>query len=287
MPVLASDRAFRVTAALLFAGSVAATIAWSGAMSAMGGVPMPGRWSLSMAWMPVCGSTWPATAAAFLGMWSAMTAAMMLPVLVPQLQDYRRALAPTHQGRHDGLTALAGLGYFAVWLLLGVAVFPLGAAAAAIAIASPSLARAVPLAAGIVVIGAGTWQFTAWKARRLACCREDPDCCRLLPADARTAWRHGLRLGRDCCLCCADLTLVLLVLGAMDPAAMTAVAAAVIVERRAKDGARAAGGVGLGIIALGLVLILRAGGSGVLFVEQTTGDGVHASHPSLIAPPGL
>ena len=37
-------------------------------IAAMGGVPMPGRWSLSMAWMPVCGSTWPATAAAFGGL---------------------------------------------------------------------------------------------------------------------------------------------------------------------------------------------------------------------------
>jgi predicted dithiol-disulfide oxidoreductase (DUF899 family) len=33
-----------------------------------------------------------------------------------------------------------------------------------------------------------------------------------LSADARTAWRHGVRLGLDCGLCCANLMVILLVL---------------------------------------------------------------------------
>jgi predicted metal-binding membrane protein len=258
MSVPASDRAFLAAAALLFAGSAAVTIAWGGAMSAMGNVPMPGGWNLSMAWLPACGRTWSATAAAFLGMWIAMTAAMMLPSLVPMLRRYRRSIVPVSRRRRDRLTALVGLGYFAVWILLGVAVFPLGAAMTSMAIASPSLARAAPLAAGIVVLMAGALQLTAWKTRRLTCCREDADCCRLLPAEAGTAWRHGLRLGLDCCLCCAGLTAALLAVGVMDPAAMTAVAAAVTVERRAADGRRAARAIGVSLVATGSLLIAQA-----------------------------
>jgi hypothetical protein len=39
-------------------------------------------------------------------------------------------------------------------------------------------------------------RLTAWKARHLACCREAPGRGRTLPADAGTAWRHGLRVAR-------------------------------------------------------------------------------------------
>jgi predicted metal-binding membrane protein len=34
--------------------------------------------------------------------------------------------------------------------------------------------------------------------------------------DAGTAWRHGVRLGLHCGYCCANLMLILLVLGMMD-----------------------------------------------------------------------
>ena len=50
------------------------------------------------------------------------------------------------------------------------------------------------IATAVVVLIAGALQFTAWKARQLACCREVPGHGRTLPADAATAWRHGLRL---------------------------------------------------------------------------------------------
>jgi hypothetical protein len=55
--------------ALLFAASAAATIVWCTSMSAMGRMPMPGGWTMSMAWMRMPGQTWPGAAASFLGMW--------------------------------------------------------------------------------------------------------------------------------------------------------------------------------------------------------------------------
>jgi hypothetical protein len=62
----ASQRAFFDISALLFAASAAATSVWCTSMSAMGEMPMLGGWTVSMAWMPVCGQTWPGAAASFL-----------------------------------------------------------------------------------------------------------------------------------------------------------------------------------------------------------------------------
>jgi predicted metal-binding membrane protein len=90
---LASERAFFGVSALLFAASAAVTVVWCASMSAMGEMPMPGGWTMSMAWMPMCGQTWPGAAASFLGMWVVMMAAMMLPSLVPKLWRYRQAVA--------------------------------------------------------------------------------------------------------------------------------------------------------------------------------------------------
>jgi len=119
--------------------------------------------------------------------------------------------------------------------------------------------RAVPTAVGLVVLIAGALQFTAWKARHLAFCREAPGRGRTLPADAGTAWRHGrLRLGLHCSQCCVGLTAILLVIGVMELRAMAVVAAAITVERLAPAGERVARATGAVVVAAGLFLIARA-----------------------------
>jgi len=102
---------------------------------------------------------------------------------------------------------------------------------------------------------AGALQLTAWKARHLACCREAPGRGRTLPADAGTAWQHGLRLGLHCSHCCAGLMAILLVIGVMDLRAMAVVAAAITVERLAPAGERVARAIGAVVVGAGLVLI--------------------------------
>jgi predicted metal-binding membrane protein len=231
-------------------------------MSAMGGMPMPGGWTMSMAWMRMPGETWPGAAASFLGMWVVMMVAMMLPSLVPMLRRYRQAVGRTDERRLDSLTATVGAAYFFVWTVFGMAVFPLGAALAAIEMQQSALARAVPIAAGVVVLIAGALQFSAWKARHLACCRELPGRGRTLPADAGTAWRYGLRLGLHCSHCCAGLITILLVVGVMDLRAMAVVAAAITSERLAPAGEHVARAIGAIVVGAGLFLIARAAGLG-------------------------
>jgi predicted metal-binding membrane protein len=258
----ASQQAFLGASALLFAASAAVTIVWCASMSAMGGMPMPGGWTMSMAWMRMPGQTWPGAAASFLGMWAVMMVAMMLPSLVPMLWRYRQAVGRTGETRLGWLTALVGAGYFLVWTVLGIAAFPLGAALAAVEMQQPELARAVPIAVGVVVLVAGALQFSAWKARHLACCREEPGRGRTLPADAGTAWRQGLRLGLHCSQCCAGLMAILLAIGVMDLRAMAFAAAAITVERLAPAGERVARAIGAVVVGAGLFLIAQAAGFG-------------------------
>ncbi|HXT21019.1 MAG TPA: DUF2182 domain-containing protein [Thermoanaerobaculia bacterium] len=217
----------------------------------------------SAAWMRMPGQTWPDAAASFLAMWVVMMVAMMLPSLVPMLRRYRRAVGRTGGvggARLGALTALVGGGYFFVWTGLGAVGYPLGATLAAIGMREPAWARAAPVVAGVVVLVAGALQLTAWKARQLACCREELGHGRALPADAGTAWRHGLRLGLLCSRCCAGLMAILLVVGVMDLRAMALVTAAITAERLAPAGDRVARAIGGAVVGTGLVLIARAAG---------------------------
>ena len=126
----------------------------------------------------------------------------------------------------------------------------------------PALARVVPIAVGVVVLMAGFLQFTTWKLRHLACCRVAPGRGRTLPADAGTAWRHGLRLGLHCSHCCVGLMAILLVIGVMDLRAMAVVAGAISVERLAPAGERVARATGAIAVGAGLFLVARAAGLG-------------------------
>ncbi|MEZ0600956.1 DUF2182 domain-containing protein [Paraburkholderia sp. IW21] len=258
----ASQRVFFGVSALLFAASSVVTIVRCASMSTMGEMPMPGGWTMSMAWMRMCGQTWPGVAASFLGMWIVMMAAMMLPSLVPMLWRYRQAVGRPGETRLGRLTALVGASYFFVWTAFGMAAFVLGVALTTVEMQLPALAGTVPLAVGVVVLSAGMLQFSAWKARHLACCRAAPGRGGTLPPDAGTAWRYGLRLGLHCSYCCAGLTAILLVAGFMDLRVMGAVTAAITVERLAPYGERVARVIGAGMVGAGVLLIARAVGFG-------------------------
>lgn len=250
-----SQRAFIGVSSLLFTASAAITILWCASMSTMGGMEMPGGWTMSMAWMRMPGQTWAGAAASFLGMWVVMMVAMMLPSLVPMLWRYRQAVSRTANTRLGWLTALVGAGYFFVWTLLGLAAFPLGVAFAGISMQLPTLARIVPIAVSTVVLIGGALQLTAWKKHHLSCCRETPRCGCEFGADAGSAWRHGLRLGLHCSYCCAGLTSILLVVGVMDLRAMAVVTAAITAERLAPAGERVARAIGIALVGSGLALL--------------------------------
>jgi predicted metal-binding membrane protein len=227
-------------------------------MSPMGGMLMPGGWTMSMAWMRMPEHTWAGALALLLGMWVVMMVAMMLPSLVPMLLRYREAVSGVGETRLGLLTAVVGMGYFCLWTLFGMVALPLGFALAEAEMQYPALSRAAPYALGVIVLIAGACQFTAWKAQHLACCRESQG--RTLPADAATAWRHGMRLGLHCSCCSAGLTAILLVMGVMDLRVMAVVTTAITAERLAPAGERVARAIGVITMCAGVVLLAQAAG---------------------------
>jgi predicted metal-binding membrane protein len=254
--VAGTDRAFLWTIALLFAGTAAGTIVWCGSMA--GGMPMPGGWTMSMAWMRMPSQTWAGAAASFMGMWLLMMVAMMLPSLLPMLSAFRRAVRGPDEARLAWLTTLVGAGYFFVWAVVGAAAYPLGVALGAAEMRWAAVARSVPFLAGAVILIAGCLQLTAWKARQLERCRDTPGCGCATSIGARAAFRHGVRLGAHCALCCAGFMAILLVTGVMDLGAMVLVAAAITVERLAPLPGNAARATGMVAIAAGAVVMGRA-----------------------------
>ena len=257
---MAIERTFRQTffgfSALLFAASTAVTIVWCASMSTMKDMQMPGGWSMSMTWMP--GQDWSGAALSFLGMWVVMMISMMMPSLVPMLLKYRQVIGTKSNRPVDWLSILVSAGYFFVWTIFGIAVFPLGVALTTAEMQSPALSRAVPLAIGIVVLFAGLLQFTGWKTHQLTCCRDAVGCSIIKSVSAGRAWQQGMRFGFHCIQCCFGLMIILLVIGVMDLRMMVVVAAAITAERLAPAGVRVAKITGVLAAGAGLFLIARA-----------------------------
>ena len=258
-----SERAFHGVLALLFVSSAAWTIAQCSSMSAMAGMPMPGGWTMSMAWMPMDGGTWFDTTTSFLGMWIVMMVAMMLPSLVPMLTRYRqsvRAVGGPQEPRIAFLTVVVSTGYFVVWTVCGVLVFAAGVALTTLEMRVPLLAQTVPIVIGATLLLAGALQFSDWKVRCLRRCRETGP--RDLPALAGVAWRYGIRLGVFCSFSCLGPMAVLLALGVMDVRAMAIVIIAIALERLAPAGDRFARVSGGFAVVAGLLVLVQVAAGG-------------------------
>ena len=112
----------RVALSLAGACTIAAwvlTIRSAGTMS--GAMPMPGGWSMSMAWMPMGDHPAAETAAMFLAMWTVMMVAMMLPSVMPVVLLHRRLIQSRREGEAEaaGSDLLLLAGYFAIWTGFG------------------------------------------------------------------------------------------------------------------------------------------------------------------------
>jgi predicted metal-binding membrane protein len=190
----------------------------------------------------------------FLGMWVGMMVAMMFPTVVPLVLAHRLVL----EKRGEGLSSTVAMvvGYLSVWAVVGViplAVFLWFRDLSAEAIDSwwrPTLA-------GGVIVVAGVYQFTAWKARCLRVCQTPLTF--VLNHDfgggARRAFRAGVTNGLWCVGCCWALMSVLVVVGLMNLVWMAGLALVFLLEKHSPRPGLLTGAVGTGLILLGLVVI--------------------------------
>lgn len=234
-------------------------------MASMGAMPMAGGWTLSMMWMRMPGQAWSEVAIGFLGMWCVMTVAMMLPCLLPMLWRYRQAIQTSagaglqvRRTRLHSLTTQVALGYFSVYLLLGLFVLVLGLTLAAAARLQPVLASRMPILGGVVIFLAGVNQFSESKLDQLRHCRHALPTILGSRQSITGAWQHGFHIGVLCVRCCAALMMILLVVGMMELRWMALITGAITLERLGAAGEHVARASGFIAITLGVMLITRA-----------------------------
>jgi predicted metal-binding membrane protein len=186
------------------------------------------------------GDEMPMGAGLWIGAWTVMMAAMMLPSTSPLVLLYaRQSTAPS--------SALLAIGYVAVWAGVGLAAY-------AIDMRLPDPSDRV---VGAVLIGAGLYQLTPLKTACLTRCRN--------PADFLvTHWRRGrvgaLRLGVEhgayCVGCCWALMGVLIVAGSMGLAWVLAIALVVAGEKLLPAGQLLGRLGGVGLLIAGIIVVL-------------------------------
>jgi predicted metal-binding membrane protein len=186
------------------------------------------------------GDEMPMGAGLWIGAWTVMMAAMMLPSTSPLVLLYARQSTATS-------SALLTAGYVAVWAGVGLAAYGID-----MRLPDPSN-RVV----GAVLIGAGLYQLTPLKTACLKRCRN--------PADFLvTHWRRGrvgaLRLGVEhgayCLGCCWALMGVLIVAGSMSLAWVLAIALVVAGEKLLPAGQLFGRLGGVGLLVAGIVVVL-------------------------------
>ncbi len=186
----------------------------------------------------------------FLGTWTPMMAAMMLPSVAPLAVFYSRAVRSHRGWRLAGF----GGGYLAVWALTGIPAYALLALGGAAARGHPVVAR---VGAGVLLVVAGLWQLSSAKNFCLVRCRSPIGLLvrygsyRGPLRDLRAAAHHAL----FCLGCCWALMVLLVVFGMMNLVAMAAIAAIVLVEKLAGNGRGVARLAGLGCLVMAGIVV--------------------------------
>jgi predicted metal-binding membrane protein len=248
-----------IIAALFTIAAWAYTISSANAMAST--MPMPGGWSMSMAWMSMGHQSPLAHAIMFLVMWTTMMIAMMLPSVMPAVLLHRR-LIETRVKRGDraaGSQVLLLAGYFSVWVAFGAVAYAVGMTLAAAAMRSMRVSVMVPAATGVALAAAGAYQLTRWKQICLRHCRSPLEFfARHDIRRAADSWRFGLHHGAYCAGCCWGLMLIQLALGVMSVPLMALVALVILLEKQWRHGEMLARVVGAASLAGGIFLVLRA-----------------------------
>jgi predicted metal-binding membrane protein len=185
-----------------------------------------------------------------------MMVAMMLPAAAPMILIFAAA-----QARRDRYVAVPTwifvTGYILVWAAAGLGAYVLDRAFTELLSSYPSTARVswTPLMLGITLILAGLYQFTPLKHVCLRQCRSPWGFVAQYWREGRTgAIKMGVRHGLYCLGCCWALFAVLTAVGMMSFAWMLSLTLVVFAEKVIPFGVRISAVVGVGLIALGLLI---------------------------------
>jgi predicted metal-binding membrane protein len=194
-----------------------------GDMSSVLAMPMTSAWS-------------PVQAALMVTMWAVMMVAMMLPSAVPMVLTYDRLDRGSPHGQ-VGSTGLFVAGYVVVWSAFAVAAAGLQWVLQTTALVDGMGEATQRGVAGLLLIGAGAFQFSPMKRRSLGACRTPMGFLTTSWRDGRAgALRMGLHHGSLCLRCCWALMILLFVLGVMNLIWVALLAIFVLAEKVARRG---------------------------------------------------
>jgi len=190
-------------------------------------------------------------------MWSVMMVGMMAPSALPTLLMFAAA---QNWRTQKGLlpTVDFGLGYIAVWTGFSIVATLAQYALHNAALLSPSMAFISPRMSGVILLGAGIYQFSSWKSTCLTHCRSPLG---FLMSNWREgglgALQMGSRHGIYCLGCCWALMLLLFVGGVMNLLWIALLSALVLLEKLGPGGAITARLTGAAIFVMGIALMVK------------------------------
>jgi predicted metal-binding membrane protein len=163
----------------------------------------------------------------FVGMWTVMMAAMMLPSTLPTVLLFATIARSRREiGHRPAPSAAFEAGYLGVWALLGIGLASLNI------LGKPVIEPWSQPIMGVALIVAGLYQLTRWKNLCLGHCRSPIHFFMNHWRDGATgAALMGAHHGLFCVGCCWGLMLALIALGMMNPAWMGLVAAFIFLEK--------------------------------------------------------
>ena len=194
----------------------------------------------------------------FLGTWSLMMAAMMLPTVSPMVDAFVRVQSNRRAAGSAYVSTLAFIaGYLLVWCSLGVVAFTLARWLEDAAMDREWLMENGARLGGLLIAAAGVYQLSPLKRICLGRCRTPMSFVATSWRDGGVgAVRMGVKHGAYCLGCCWLLFAILFPLGIMNIAVMAAVTALIFVEKVLPEGFRAAMVAGVLLIGYGALVLV-------------------------------
>ena len=190
-------------------------------------------------------------------MWALMMIAMMAPSVVPAAAAVSRVTNAT-EGTHRLTPSAFVAGYLIAWIAFSVGATLVHWGLLNAALVSPMMESSTPILSGLILIGAGAYQFTPFKRSCLRRCQSPLwilfECSGWSVTDAL---KGGVRLGAFCVGCCWALMALLFVLGVMNLTWVLVLAIYVLVEKSMPHHAWIPWLAGIALMSWGLWLLAR------------------------------
>jgi predicted metal-binding membrane protein len=227
------------------ARQMSASMEYDTAMAAMG-MTMQASWSALDVWLTFV-------------MWLVMMIGMMTPSAAPLVLLFASTAASRRDRGISVSTATFALGYLAVWAVFSIAAALAQWALHEAALLSPMMQTSSPQLGGAILVAAGAYQLTPFKAACLAHCRSPLGFLMTHWRDGSYgAFHMGVRHGIHCLGCCWALMVILFAVGVMNLVWVALLAGFVLVEKLGRAGLTVSRAAAAMLVVFGLAVMFRA-----------------------------